>query len=222
MYCVVVLSLWYKINTVNAGPIEVWNSMLNNPLALNVCIFLGINKILLNSVLLIGLIFCLLLFIGRHKNVYCVVEISAWILEVTCCEFSSKFTPLHLTVWTVCSKWEATTSSNFMSVIVREQKGLRKRDYLGKCPGPLNKFPRNWFLHDMSSWEHHDAFHVSNHWLHMVQMVKCKGVNFEENSLQATSFKLLSQLHRKKITWISSYGLLHSMKWQYLFSQCPP
>ena len=29
---------------------------------------------------------------------YCVVEIRAGILEVACCEFSSKFPPLHLTV----------------------------------------------------------------------------------------------------------------------------
>ena len=104
-------------------------------------------------------------------------------MEVTCCEFSSKFTPSHLTVWTICSKSEATPSiywslgksplfflwhfglSDFVSVIIREQKGLRKRDYLEKCPGPLNKFPRNWFLHDMISWEHHDALHVSNNWL---------------------------------------------------------
>ena len=66
-------------------------------------------------------------------------------------------------------------------------KALRKRDYLEKCPGPLNKFPRNQFLHDMISWERHDGLHVSNNWLHTVQMVKCKGVNFEENSPHATS-----------------------------------
>ena len=120
---------------------------------------------------------------------YCVVEIRAWILEVACCEFCSKFPPLHLTVWTVCSKSEATPSiywslgksplfflwrfglSDFVSVIIREQKGLRKRDYLEKCPGPLNKFPRNWFLHNMISWERHDALHVFNKWLHTVQMV---------------------------------------------------
>ena len=77
--------------------------------------------------------------------------------------------------------------SNFVSVITREQKGLKKRDYLEKCPTSLNKFPRNWFLHDMFSWEHHDALHVSNNWLHTVQMVKCKGVNFEENSQHAAS-----------------------------------
>ena len=126
-------------------------------------------------------------------------------MEAACCEFSSKFPPLHLTVWTVCSKSEATPSiywslgksplfflwhfglSDFVSVIIREQKGLRKRDYLEKCTGPLNKFPRNWFLHDMISWEHHDALHVSNNWLHTVQTVKCKGVNFEENSQHAAS-----------------------------------
>ena len=77
--------------------------------------------------------------------------------------------------------------SDFVSVIIREQKGSRKRDYLEKCPVQLNKFPRNWFLHDMISWECHDALHVSNNWLHTVQMVKCKGVNFEENSQHATS-----------------------------------
>ena len=105
-----------------------------------------------------------------HNARYCVVEIRAWILEVACFEFSSKFTPLHLTIWTVCSKWEASPSmywsldksplfflwrfglSNFVSVVIREQKGLRKKDYLEKCPSPLNKFPRNWFLHDMISW----------------------------------------------------------------------
>ena len=70
---------------------------------------------------------------------------------------------------------------------IREQKGLRKRDYLEKCPGPLNNFPRNWFLHDMISWERHDALHVSNNWLHTVHTIKCKGVNFEGNSQQATS-----------------------------------
>ena len=109
------------------------------------------------------------------------------------------------TIWMVCCKWEATPSiywslgksplfflwrfglSDFVSVIIREQKGLRKRDYLEKCPSPLNKFPRNWFLHDMILCELHDALHVSNHWLHMVQMVKFKGVNFEENSQHATS-----------------------------------
>ena len=135
-------------------------------------------------------------------------------MEAACCEFSSKFPPLHLTVWTVCSNSEATPSiywslrksplfflwcfglSDFVSVIIREQKGLRKRDYLEKCPGPLNKFPRNWFLQDMISWEHHDALHVSNNWLHTVQMVKCKGVNFEEHS-QLPIFKLLSQLHSR-------------------------
>ena len=92
---------------------------------------------------------------------YCVDEIRAWILEVAFCEFSSKFPPLHLTVWTVCSKSEATPSiywslgksplfflwcfglSDFVTVIIREQKRSRKRDYLEKCPGPLNKFPRN-------------------------------------------------------------------------------
>ena len=139
------------------------------------------------------------------NSCYCVVEIRAWILEAACCEFSSKFPPLHLTVWTVCSKSEATPSiywslgksplfflwhfglSDFVSVIIREQKGLRKRDYLEKCPGPLNKFPRNWFLHDMISCERHDALHVSNNWLHTVQTVKCKGVNFEENSQHAAS-----------------------------------
>ena len=86
--------------------------------------------------------------------------------------FCEKFTPSHLTVWTVCSKSEATPSiywslgesplfflwrfglSNFVSVIIWEQKGLRKRDYLEKCSNPLNTFPRNWFLHDMISWEH--------------------------------------------------------------------
>ena len=36
-----------------------------------------------------------------ENGCYCVVEIRSWILEVTCCEFSSKFTPSHLTVWTV-------------------------------------------------------------------------------------------------------------------------
>ena len=136
---------------------------------------------------------------------YCVVEIRAWISEAACCEFSSKFSPLHLTVWTVCSKSEATPSiywslgksplfflwhvglSDIVSVIIREQKGLRKRDYLEKCPGPLNKFPWNWFLHDMISWERHDALHVSNNWLHKVQTVKCIGVNFEENSQHAAS-----------------------------------
>ena len=51
----------------------------------------------------------------------------------------------------------------------------------------LNKFPRNWFLHDMISWERLDAQHVSNHWLHTVQTVICKGVNFEETSQQTTS-----------------------------------
>ena len=39
----------------------------------------------------------------------------------------------------------------------------------------------------MISWERHDALHVSNNWLYTVQMVKCKGVNFEENSQHATS-----------------------------------
>ena len=32
---------------------------------------------------------------------YCVVEIRAWILDVACCKFSSKCTPLHLTIWTL-------------------------------------------------------------------------------------------------------------------------
>ena len=62
-----------------------------------------------------------------------------------------------------------------------------KRDYLEKWSGPLNKFPRNWFLHDMISWERHDALHVSNNWLQTVQTVKCKGVNFEENSQHTAS-----------------------------------
>ena len=85
-------------------------------------------------------------------------------MEVACCEFSSTvkewtFTPSQLTVWTACSKSEAIPSiywslgksplfflwhfglSNFVSVIIREQKGLRKRDYLEKCPGSLNKIP---------------------------------------------------------------------------------
>ena len=79
---------------------------------------------------------------------HCVVEIRAWILEAACCEFSSKFTPSHLTVWTVCSKSEASPPiywslgksslfflwcfglSNLVSVIIREQKGLMKRVYL--------------------------------------------------------------------------------------------
>ena len=61
-------------------------------------------------------------------------------------------------------------------------------DYLDKWPASLNKFPRNWFLYDMISWEHHDALHVSNNWLIItVQTVKCKGVNFEENSQHVTS-----------------------------------
>ena len=82
---------------------------------------------------------------------------------------------------------------------VREQKGLRKKDHLEKCSGPLNKFPGNWFLHDMISWEHHDALHVSNNWLHTVQTVKCKGVNFEEiRNMQLPIFKLISQLHSNK------------------------
>ena len=77
---------------------------------------------------------------------YCVVEIRAWILEVASCEFSFKFTPSHLTVWTICSKSEATPSiywllgksplfflrhfglSEFVSVIIREQKGLSWKD----------------------------------------------------------------------------------------------
>ena len=127
-------------------------------------------------------------------------------MEVACCKFPSKFPPLHWTVWTICSKWEATPSiywslgknplyfllyfglSNFVSVVIREQKRIRKRDYLEKCSGPLNKFPGNWFLHHMVSWERHDVIHVSNNWCHIpVQIVKCKGVNFEKNSLQATS-----------------------------------
>ena len=89
--------------------------------------------------------------------------------------------------------WWCFGLSNFVSVIIREPKGLRKRDYIDKCLGPLNQFPGNWFLYDMISWERPDAFHVSNHWLQMVQTIKCKGVNFEENSQQAN--KLLSQLH---------------------------
>ena len=146
----------------------------------------------------------------------CVVEIRAWILEVACCEFSSKFTPLHLTVWTVCSKSEATPSiywssgksplfflwrfglSNFVSVIIREQKGLRKRDYLEKCPGPLYKFPRNWFLYDMISWERHDALHVSNNWLHMFKWSNVKELTLRKiRNMQLPIFKLLSQLHSR-------------------------
>ena len=71
------------------------------------------------------------------KTSYCIVEISAWILDVACCKFSSKFPSLHLTVWTICSKSEATPSiywslgkspifflwhfglSDFVSVIIR-------------------------------------------------------------------------------------------------------
>ena len=115
---------------------------------------------------------------------------------------------LLLYIWTVYSKWKTNPSitgywplgksplfflwhfglSNIVSVIIREQKGLRKRNYLEKCPGSLNKFPRNWFLHGIISCERHDALHISNNWLHMVQMVgKGKGVNFEENSQHATS-----------------------------------
>ena len=133
-------------------------------------------------------------------NCYCVVEIRAWILEVACCEFSSKFTPSHLTVWTVCSNSEATPSiywslgksplffllhfglSNVVSIIIREQKGLRKRDYLEKCPGPLNKFPTDWFLHDVISWERHDALHVSNFWYIYDKYVKMINI-FNKNTL---------------------------------------
>ena len=110
------------------------------------------------------------IYAWENLDNYCVVEIRAWILEVACCEFSSKFTPSHLTVWTVCSKSEATPSiywslgksplfffwhfglSDFVSVIIKEQKGSRKRDYLEKWPSPLNKFPRNW--NSCMTWSH--------------------------------------------------------------------
>ena len=39
--------------------------------------------------------FWVILHTNKQPN-YCVVEIRAWILEVACCKFSSKFTPLHL------------------------------------------------------------------------------------------------------------------------------
>ena len=52
--------------------------------------------------------------------------------------------------------------SNFMSVIIREQKGLRKRDYLEKSLGVLNKISGNQFLHGMIPWVSVDTLHVSN------------------------------------------------------------
>ena len=101
----------------------------------------------------------------KDCGIYCVVEIRAWILEVACCEFSSKFTPLHLTVWTVCTIWEATPSilgksplfflwcfglSNFCVCYNQRAKGIKEKGLSWKeCPSPLNKFPRNWFLEKM-------------------------------------------------------------------------
>ena len=49
-------------------------------------------------------------FISYNNCSYFVVEIRAWILEVACCKLTSKFTPSHLTVCTVCSKCEETPS----------------------------------------------------------------------------------------------------------------
>ena len=54
---------------------------------------------------------------------YCVVEIRARILEVACCDFSSKFTPLHVTVWTVCSQWFETWSVSWDHVIQESISG---------------------------------------------------------------------------------------------------
>ena len=44
---------------------------------------------------------------------YCIVEIRSWILEVACCEFSSKF--LYITVWNVCSQWFDTWNASWRS-----------------------------------------------------------------------------------------------------------
>ena len=124
---------------------------------------------------------------------YRVVEIRAWILEVACCEFSSKFTPSRLTVWAVCSKWEATPSiywslgksplfflwrfglSNFMSVIIREQKGLSKMDYLEKCPSPLNKISQKL----IPAWSHESIMmHLMSQTIGCIQFKREKVVNF--------------------------------------------
>ena len=112
-----------------------------------------------------------------------------------CCEFSSKFTASHLTVWNVRSKSEATPSiywslaksplfflrhfwlSDFVSVIIREQKGLRKKGIILNISvmGPLYIYIYIYiYIYDMISWEHYDALHVSNNWLLItIQMVKC-------------------------------------------------
>ena len=111
----------------------------------------------------------------------------------------------YLTIWTICSKWEATPFiywslgksplfflwyfglSNFVSVIIRAQRGSRKRNYLEMFTVPLNKFPIYWFLHHMISWKFEDALHASNYLLQTVQTVKCNGVKFVQNSQQASS-----------------------------------
>ena len=95
-------------------------------------------------------------------------------------------------VWTIFNKWEATPSiywsfgksplcflwcfglSNFVSVIIKEQKGLKKRDYLEKCPNSINEISGNSFLYIMIPWVCHDALHVSNNWLYTVQSFKWK------------------------------------------------
>ena len=152
---------------------------------------------------------------------YCVVEIRAWILEVACCEFSSKFPPLHLTVWNVCSKSEATDKSplfflwyfglsDFVSVIIREQKGLRKRKSV--LVHYIN-FPE---INSCMTWSLES---VMMHF--MSQTIGCiqfKWSNVKEwtlrkiHNMRLPIFKLLSQLHSNRfIHWYVWKGWANSV-----------
>ena len=100
--------------------------------------------------------------------------------------------------------------SDFVSVIIREQKGLRKRDLSWKVSWSTIKISQKL----ISAW--HDALHVLNNWQHTVQTIKCKGVNFEENSQHATSNiqALISTTPYQLILW---YPLsFHRMMWVFL------
>ena len=118
----------------------------------------------------------------KYKNwVSCVVEIRAWILDVTSCEFSSSFPPLHLTIWTICSKCKVTPTlywtlgqspfglSKFVSVIIRGQKGLMEKDYLENlCCGFTKSI--HWKLISSLS-DLMRALHVLNNWLFITNSI---------------------------------------------------
>ena len=162
---------------------------------------------------------------------YCVVEIRAWILEVACCEFSSKFPPLHLTVWTVCSKSEATHSiywslgksplfflwhfglSDFVSVIIRAQKGLKKGDYLEKCPGPLYKFPE---INSCITWSHESVMmHFMSQTIGCIQFKWSKVKEWtlrKIRNMRLPIFKLLSQLHSRQTIWVMQFVIVIVIK----------